>query len=266
MRLLLPACMAVALLAACAPTLGSSSLRPTTAARPSATPSLPPDVHTVGVMATGVGAFDLVAVPVAVLHSQATRDVATGVVVHFTTSRGGRAQFSLDSEPVELFGGQSLIVTANCTDTCQGADGVAATVTVAAWSTPLGTPIGVDPATYTCAGSCTGHGYGDATATIRGTGVAAGTTVDLFAACTAAGGAIVGGGQRAVIWSQTGVDERLDVPVILSAQPASCSIAASPASSTATPVPVGEGSAVASPGEAAGQPAHRPQPTVPPGY
>ena len=264
MRLLAPLCLVAALVVACSPSTHPTT-RPATAAAsqmPAPTPTPAPDVHTVDITSTGVGAFDLVAVPVAVLHSNAARDLATGVVVHFTTTLGGRPQFSLDSEAVELFAGQSLIVTANCTDTCQGANGVTATVSVTSWVPATGASITVGPATYACRGSCRGRGYGDVTATVHGAGVAASERVDLFADCQVASGTIIGGGQRSVIWATAGADETLDVPVILSDQPVTCTVNATPASSTASQSPAsssGSGGSSTPNGSAA------PKPTVPAG-
>ena len=228
-----------AVLCACAPAAPTATPARTPTPVPSATPtpSPPPDTERVSVLADGVGAFDLVAFPVAVLHSEATRLQATGVVVHFSTSRRGAHLDSLDSEAVILYPGQSLIVTANCTDTCDLADGVTETVSVAAWVAVDGTPVHVDAATYACGGSCRGRGYGDATATIHGDGLPNAAPVDVFAACMTGSGAIVGGGERTLIWPQAGGTATIDVPVILSAQPSSCTVNATPASSTATPAP-----------------------------
>jgi hypothetical protein len=190
-------------------------------------------VQQVTVVATGVGAFDLVAVPVAILHSEASRSTATGVVVHFTLARGGKPLFALTSESVVLYPGQTLVVTANCTDTCNLANGVTQTVTVAAWTPTSGAAIVVDPATYACGGSCRGRGYGDVTATLHGDGLAQNASIDIFAACGTGPTVIVGGGQRSLIWPQTGGTVSIDVPVILSAQPTSCEVTATPASGTA---------------------------------
>ena len=263
MRLLASLCPVAALLVACSPSTHSPTSHAATATpTPAPTPTPLPDVHQVDITGTGVGAFDLVAVPVAVLHSDATRDRATGVVVHFTTKLYGHPQFSLDSEAVELFAGQTLIVTANCTDTCEGANGVAATVTVTSWTTATGGPVTVGPATYTCGAGCRGSGYGDTTATVSGAGLSASTAIHLFAACRKADGTIVGGGQRAVIWASAGADEKLDVPVILSAQPATCTINATRASSTAGPSPA----SASSPGSSTSPPdSAAPKPTVPAG-
>lgn len=236
MRPILSACVAAVLLTAgCGSTTPSPTARPapTRTAAPTPSPTPVPENQQLTVAATGVGAFDLVAVPVAVLHSEATRSTATGVVVHFTLIRGGKPIFALTSEAVQVSPGQTMVVTANCTDTCTLANGVTQVVTVSAWTPTTGTAIAVDPATYACGGSCRGRGYGDVTATLHGAGLAQNASVDIFAACATAPTTIVGGGQRSLIWPQAGGMVSIDVPVILSAQPTSCQVTATPVSSAA---------------------------------
>ena len=96
----------------------------TTAPSPTATPSasgtadptptptpLPPDTMTVGVLAVGIGTFDLAAIPVAELKNDAKFHGAAAVVVHFVTSRAGRTLGSLESASVNLAPGETLAVT-----------------------------------------------------------------------------------------------------------------------------------------------------------
>ena len=97
---------------------------------PSPTP-LPPDTLTVGVLGIGVGTFDLAAFPVARLKNEAKYHGAASVVVHFVTHRAGHTLGSLELESaVNLGPGETLAVTGDCTDACNGATSVAATVTV----------------------------------------------------------------------------------------------------------------------------------------
>jgi hypothetical protein len=104
---------------------------------------------------------------VAILHNDSTRHGATQVVVHFVTRSGGGAQLgSLDSVAVNLAPGETLPVSADCTDGCNGAAGTDATVTVGAWVTALGVSPQASSATYAC-GSCGGgHGYGAVSGTL----------------------------------------------------------------------------------------------------
>ena len=203
--------------------------RVTGSAAPSIQPSAAPDVDRVDVVSTGVGSYQLVAVPVAILHNAAARTAATAVIVHFIPTRAGRPLTPLASSALTLYPGQSLVVTANCTDTCNNADGVMVTVAVGAWMLVPGGPIMVTGPVYTCGGGCQGHGYGDVAGTVVGSNLVEGTRIDLFAACMDAAGRIVGGGQRQLTWPQPGGSLSLDVPVILSAQPAACQLSASAA-------------------------------------
>src|SRR5207237_423219 len=75
-----------------APSTPTSSATPTAVATATATPA-PPDTDTVTVVTTGVGTWQLVTIPVALLHNDATRHGAEEVVVHFSTrSAAGRAR------------------------------------------------------------------------------------------------------------------------------------------------------------------------------
>lgn len=210
-------------------TTAPPSSHPSASASPSAQASAAPDVDRIDVVSSGVGSYQLVAVPVAVLHNAAVRTAATAVIVHFIPTRGGQPLTPLASSAVIVYPGQSLVVTANCTDTCNNADGATVSVAVGAWTAIPGGPITTSGPVYACGGGCGGHGYGDVTATVQGTNLAQGMRVDLFAGCMDGSGRIVGGGERQLTWPQPGGSLSLDVPVILSAQPSSCQVAASAA-------------------------------------
>src|SRR5207245_1709459 len=99
--------------------------RPTASATPVSTPAPGPDSETVTVLSTGVGTWQLVTIPVAMLRNDAERHGAEEVVVHFTTqSSSGRTLGSLDSGAVNLVPGETLPVAADCTDGCNAATSV----------------------------------------------------------------------------------------------------------------------------------------------
>jgi hypothetical protein len=226
-RILLTGMLAV-VLAGCggspAPTTAPPTRMPTP--RATATPTPAPDVQRIDVLATGVGTWQLVAVPVAVLHNAATRSIATGVFVHLTPTRGGRPLTPLLTPAVTLYPGQTLVVAANCTDTCIGADGASATVTPGTWAVQPGTPLTAIKGTVTCTVSCQGHGQWDVPVTVGSPALVQNEQVDLFASCANAAGSIIGGGQRSLLWPQAGGTLDLDVAVILNAPPASCQVGA----------------------------------------
>jgi hypothetical protein len=214
---------------------GCSSAAPTTpdpsqTAAPTPMPSptaLPPDTLAVGVLGIGIGTFDLAAIPVARLKNEARFHGAVSVVVHFVTRRSGRTLGSLDSVAVDLGPGESLSVTADCTDACNGATGVAATVNVRSWTTSIGPIFTTAPAAYTCHPCRAGHGYGEVRATlVPSSAVSAGVAVVGFAVCQNRAGVILGGGSEQFVW-QAGSSLSADIPVVLNAAPASCSIGAS---------------------------------------
>ena len=92
--------------------------RPRCRPTPSPSPCWPP----------ASGTFDLAAIPVANLKNDAKYHGAASVMVHFVTHRTGRTLGSLDSVAVNLGPGETLAVTADCTDACDGATSVTATV------------------------------------------------------------------------------------------------------------------------------------------
>lgn len=217
------------LLAACS---GASPPTPTPAPTATATPApsptpLPPDTLAVGVLGIGIGTFDLAAFPVARLENEAKYHAAASVVVRFVTHRAGRTLGSLDSVAVNLGPGETLAVTADCTDACNNATSVAATVTVGSWPTSIGPVFTTASATYACQPCHAAHGYGSVKGTLRpSTPVSAGVAVVGFAFCQNSAGVILGGGSEQFIW-QAGSSLTVDVPVVLDAAPASCALGAS---------------------------------------
>jgi hypothetical protein len=209
-----------------------STPTPSPTATPRPTPSLtpaPPDSESVSIVATGVGTWQLVTIPVAVLHDDATRHGAEEVVVHFIThGAGGQALGSLDSEAVNLVPGQTLAVAADCTDGCNGAASTAATVSVGMWTATIGPAFTATGVAYRCGtGSCGGgHGEGDVTGSLASPSVKQGAAVVAFAACFGPQGAIIGGGFDQTEWPG-GAGAAFDVPVIVNRQPASCQLGAS---------------------------------------
>lgn len=220
---------ATLLLSACsgtATTTPAPSRTPTPAPTASATP-LPPDTLSVGVLGLGVGTFDLAAFPVARLKNVAKFHAATAVVVHFVTRRAGKTLGSLDSVAVNLAPGETLAVSGDCTDACNGATGVDASVTVGSWTTSTGPVFITASAAYTCQPCHPAHGYGNVKGTLTpSSAISAGVAVVGFAVCENSAGVILGGGFEQFVW-QAGVTLSADVPVVLNAAPASCSLGAS---------------------------------------
>lgn len=225
------AVVVVMLLAACSGTATptprpSATAMPTPSPTPSPTP-LPPDTMSISVLGIGIGTFDLAAIPVASLRNDARFHGAASVVVHFVTHRSGRTLGSLDSVPVNLRPGEMLAVTADCTDACNGATSVNATVTVGSWPTSIGPAFTTASGAYACQPCHSGHGYGDVKATLTpSSAVAAGVAVVGFAVCENRAGAILGGGSEQFVW-QAGPSLSADIPVVLNAAPSSCSLSAS---------------------------------------
>jgi hypothetical protein len=214
---------------------GCSSAAPTTpdpthtaTAAPTPSPTAPlPDTLAVGMLGIGVGTFDLAAIPVARLKNEARFHGAVSVIVHFVTHRAGRTLGSLDSVAVDLGPGETLSVTADCTDACNGATSVAATVQVGSWRTSIGPIFTTAPAAYACHPCRAGHGYGEVKATLTpSTAVSAGVAVVGFAVCQNKAGVILGGGSEQFVW-QAGSSLSADIPVVLNAAPASCAVGAS---------------------------------------
>jgi len=197
-----------------------------TSPTPSATP-LPPDTMSVSVLATGVGTFDLAAFPVADLKNNASYHGAASVVAHFVTHRSGRTLGSLQTVPVNLGPGETLAVTAECVDACDDATSVAVTVTVGSWPTSSGPLFVSAGAPYSCNPCHRGHGFGDVKGTLTpSSALSSDNPVVGFAVCRNHAGAILGGGTEQFVW-QAGTSLAVDVPVVLSAAPASCALGAS---------------------------------------
>jgi len=199
-----------------------------TPATPSPTPSIAPDVQRIDVTATGVGTWQLVAVPVAVLHNVAAHTGVSGVIVHFTLTRGGRAISSLDSPAITLYPDETLVVTSyQCTDyPCYTADGVTVTVAPGTWGALPGAAPTTSTSAFTCTRGCVGHGQWDVPITVGGSDLLQNEQVDLFASCSNAAGRIIGGGSRQLLWPQAGGSLNLEVPVIVNAAPATCQVGA----------------------------------------
>jgi hypothetical protein len=185
-------------------------------------------VQRIDVTATGVGTWQLVAVPVAVLHNVAAHTGVSGVVVHFTLTRAGKAISSLDSPAVTLYPDETLVVTSyQCTDyPCYTADGVAVTVAPGTWGALPGAAPATTTAPFTCTRGCGGHGQWDVPISVGGAVLLQHEQVDLFASCKNAAGTIIGGGSRQLLWPQAGGSLNLEVPVIVNSPPASCQVGA----------------------------------------
>jgi hypothetical protein len=228
-RILTAALVFVALTACSATGARSSSASPshsqssTPSATGTASPSSAPDTEQVTVTASGVGAYDLQAYPVAVLHNQASAHIATGVLVGFTVHFPG-GTYALTAEPVSLASGETLAVTALCTDSCARATSTAVSVTVGGWEAGDRAVMTATSATYACGSPCAGSvGYqGDVSATLSGQ-LPSGTVLSLSAACEDSAGTIVGGGLTATVWPG-GASAVSSVPVLVSAAPASCQL------------------------------------------
>ena len=225
----LPVALLALAVTACAGTIPHSSATPapshpsTPSTVGTASPSSAPDTEQVTVAASGVGAYDLQAYPVAVLHNQASAHIATGVVVGFTVHFPG-GTYSLTAEPVSLAPGETLAVTALCTDSCARATSTDVSRTVGGWEAGDRAVMTATSATYACGSPCAGTtGYeGDVSATVSGK-VPSGTVLSLSAACEDSAGAIVGGGLTETVWPG-GASAVSSVPVLVSATPASCQL------------------------------------------
>ena len=225
---LLPTAGAVCLLLAACSSTATSTPTPTHLATPTpSTTPLPRDTMTVSVLASGVGTFDLAAIPVAELKNDAKFHGAASVIVHFVTHRSGGNLGSLESVAVNLAPGETLAVTADCTDACNGATSVSATVEVGSWPTAIGAVFTTASARYSCQPCHSAHGFGEVKGTLTPSStIAAGQAVVAFAVCRNRAGAILGGGSEEFVW-QSGATLSADVPVVVNAAPASCSLGAS---------------------------------------
>ena len=219
------------LLAACGQASSGPSASPKSTPKPTPTPTAAPETMTVSILTTGVGAWQLLAIPVAILHNDAQRHGAEEVVVHFAThAPGGGALGTLDSPPVNLAPGETIPVAADCTDGCNGAASTDATLSVGTWTPTIGATLSAATAMYQCeTGACSGgRAEGQATSTLSasGVGLAANAPIAAFAACTDGGGTIVGAGVTQTSWTG-GSSNPVNVPVIVNSPPASCQVGAS---------------------------------------
>jgi hypothetical protein len=219
---------AALMLAACSSTTPTSSPAPSQHTSPTPSPTaLPPDTLTVAILGSGVGTFDLAAIPVANLKNDATYHGAASVVAHFVTHRSGRTLGSLESVAVNLAPGETLAVTADCTDACNGATSVSVIVNVGSWPTSIGAVFATAAAAYSCGPCHSGHGFGNVDGTLKpSTTLASGSPVVAFAVCSDRAGGILGGGSEQFVW-QAGTSLAVDVPVVLNTAPASCVLGAS---------------------------------------
>ncbi len=208
------------------PSAPTATARTTVKAAP--TPTQAPDIQRIDVLSTGVGTWQLVAVPVAVIHNAATRTGVSGVIVHFTLLKGGKTLNALESPQLTLYPGQTLVVTSyQCTDyPCYTADSVSVTVAPGTWAALPGAPLTAAGGAFTCTRGCTGHGQWDVPITVGSPNLLANEQVDLFASCSNAAGTIIGGGSRELLWPQAGGSLNLSVPVIVNAPPATCTVGA----------------------------------------
>ncbi|MBJ7608647.1 MAG: hypothetical protein JF887_04345 [Candidatus Dormibacteraeota bacterium] len=239
MRRLLLCLLATATAAGCgSPAVATPrpTQQPTPTPRPTPTPA--PDTLRVDLVTTGLGAYMAVVVPVAILHNAASRTGVSGVIVHFLPTRAGRPTTPLDSPAVTLYPGETLAVTADCTDTCNctgscsNPEAVTVTVGAGTWAPIPGSAIDATGVNFACKNGCGGgRGQWDVSATVGSPQLSQGTRVDLFAWCVNASGAIVGGSPPDVLtsWPQAGGSLPVQVPAILSAPPSSCQVGASAA-------------------------------------
>jgi hypothetical protein len=208
---------------------------PTATPTPTPTPTPAPDVQRVDVVSKGIGVYQAVVVPVAVLHNAASRTGVSGLIVHFVLTRGGRALTPLDSPAVTLYPGETLAVTADCTDTCNSTgtapdpDGLRVTVAAGTWAPLPGSALTAAAAGFVCVSGCGGgHGQWDVAITIGSPELSQGTRVDLFTWCTNAAGVVLGGNPPSIVlWPEAGGTLSLTLHAILSAPPRTCHVAAS---------------------------------------
>lgn len=236
MRRLIGCLLAAVVVSACgSPAVPTPTPTPTPTAAPTPTPTPAPDIQRVDVVSKGIGVYQAVVVPVAVLHNAAARTGVSGLIVHFVPTRGGRALTPLDSPAVTLYPGETLAVTADCTDTCNSTgtapdpDGLRVTVAAGTWTPLPGNALTAAAAGFACKSGCGGgHGQWDVGITIGSPELSQGTRVDLFTWCTDAGGVVLGGNPPSVVlWPQPGGTLSLTLHAILTGPPRTCHVAAS---------------------------------------
>ncbi len=198
-----------------------STPKPTPAPTPTPTPG--PDLNErLDVGNTGVGVYQLVTVPVAIIHNASTQHSAMGVVVHFAPSRNGRVLDHVDSPTVAIPPGATVAVTANCTDTCAGANHTDVSVSVTSWGDPkLAPAVTTTDTAFARGGGGSGAGFGSVTTTLNATSVPAGAAITVFAACSQ-NNVIVGGGYSQDTWVTPATPQKASVSVIVSTSPDHC--------------------------------------------
>ncbi len=201
--------------------------KPSATATVTAAPTMT-DTEKVAVLAVGVGDYDLQAIPVAELRNQASAHAAQSVVVTFAVHHPG-GTYKLNAPAVTLAPGQTLAVSALCTDACRGATSSDASVSIGSWAAATSPVFPPAAGRWACGSPCAGSGgfEGDATGALRGD-VSAGAQVNLFASCTTGRGAIVGGGLTLRTWPGPGQAVTVTVPVLVTRKPSSCELYAGP--------------------------------------
>ena len=223
--------LSLLLLSACSLSSAGTSTTPTPRASPTPTPTPLPDQDQVLVVQTGLGIYFLETVPVAVIHNQASRHAAIGVEVDFTLlDHSGRPLDTVTSDPADLLPGQTAVVAANCNSTCTAATTAGAVIKVADWQENSAIPVlSVTGPTYRRDnGSKAGQGF--VSGALQGPPSGAQTHLVVAAACYV-GSDIVGGGERyPVSWTPNSIaaGTPLEVGVIVSRQPTSCTLNALP--------------------------------------
>jgi len=168
-----------------------------------------------------VGVYQLISVPVVIIQNQAVAHSAMGVVVHLTLTHGGGPLDETDASAVDLAPQQSIAVAGDCTDTCTGADGVSATITVGSWGEAKQVP--VITASGAAVSGANRRDQGDVTATLSASGIAKNVLISGFAACYSPAGSIVGGGSSTFSWAGN-PSQSATIPVIVSSAVARCDV------------------------------------------
>lgn len=212
---------------------GPSTASATTASRtpspppPSASPALGP--RRIDVTATGLGSYLETTVPVAILRSASSGEVATQVTVHLVvTNAAGQATASADAGVSAIAPGAWVVVTARVRGALRG-NAVTATVAVGGWVAASVAP----PASLAASAgppSCTACARGGSgTLPVVVNGATQGSLLQVGAACRNAAGHIVGGGSALHPGGPSPV--AVTVPIILSAPATGCAeVSATPGS------------------------------------
>ena len=174
-------------------------------------------------MASGFGAYDLEVFPVSILHNLATAHTATGVIVRFTVQFPG-GSYALSAEPVALAPGETLAVTAQCTELLRRGHRRRRRRDRRRLGAGRAGGHHGERGVLSCGSPCAGSpGYeGDVSGTLSG-GVPDGTLINVSAACMDVAGTIVGGGLLQSFWSD-GSTLSVTVPVLVTTPPASCQL------------------------------------------